>query len=181
MTICLALAVSVTTWKSSPASGSDSRPSTSTGMEGSALRTCSPRSFGMARTLPNTAPQMKKSPTRSVPLRTSTVATGPRPRSSLASSTVPIAGRLGVGLEIQQVGHQQDHFEQQVEIAFLGARRDGHHDGVAAPVFGEQAAIGELLLDAVGLRVGLVDLIDRHDDRHLRPRAHGRWLRGSAA
>ena len=44
-TICLALAVSVTTWKSSPASGSDSRPSTSTGVEGSALRICAPRSF----------------------------------------------------------------------------------------------------------------------------------------
>ena len=37
-------------------------------------------------------PQMKKSPTRSVPFCTSTVATGPRPRSSLASSTVPTAG-----------------------------------------------------------------------------------------
>ena len=39
-TICLALAVSVTTWKSSPASGSESRPSTSTGVEGSASRIC---------------------------------------------------------------------------------------------------------------------------------------------
>ena len=70
----------------------------------------------MARTLPNTEPQMKKSPTRSVPLRTSTVATGPRPRSSWASITVPMAGRVGIGLEVLQVGHQQDHFEQQVEI-----------------------------------------------------------------
>ena len=120
----------------------------------------------MARTLPNTAPQMKKSPTCSVPLRTSTVATGPRPRSSLASSTVPIAGRLGIGLEILQIGHQQDHLEQQVEI-LLHLGRDRNHDGVAAPIFGQQAAVGELLLDALRLRVGLVDLVDRDDDRHL--------------
>src|ERR1039458_9598042 len=98
LTICLALAVSVTTWKSSPASGIDSRPSTSTGVAGSAFRICRPRSFCMARSLPNTEPQMKKSPTRSVPLRTSTVATGPRPRSSWASITEPMAGRLGLAL-----------------------------------------------------------------------------------
>ncbi len=162
-TICLALAVSVTTWKSSPASGSDSRPRTSTGIEGSALRICSPRSLSMARTLPNTAPQMKKSPTRSVPLRTSTVATGPRPRSSLRFEHVPMAGRLGIGLQILQIGHQQNHFEQQIEVLLrLGGNR--HHDGVAAPIFGQQAAVGELLLDAVGLGVGLVDLVDGDDD-----------------
>ena len=89
------------------------------------LRTCSPRSSSIARTLPKTAPQMKKSPTRSVPLRTSTVATGPRPRSSLASSTVPIAGRAGVGLEILQIGHQQNHFEQQIEILLRACAETG--------------------------------------------------------
>ena len=55
----IALAVSVTTWKESPASGNDSSPSTSTGMEGSTSRTGWPRSSSMARTLPNTRPQMK--------------------------------------------------------------------------------------------------------------------------
>ena len=39
---------------------------------------------------------MKLSPTFSVPSCTSTVATGPRPRSSLASSTVPDALRLAL-------------------------------------------------------------------------------------
>ena len=42
------------------------------------------------------------------------------------------------------------------------------HYGIAAPVFRQQAAVGQLLLDPVDLRVGLVDLVDRHDDRHLR-------------
>ena len=167
LTICLALAVSVTTWKSSPASGSESRPSTSTGVDGSALRICAPRSFCMARTLPNTEPQMKKSPTRSVPLRTSTVATGPRPRSSWASMHRAHGGTARVGLEVLQIGHQQNHFEQQIGMVLLRPGRHRHHDRVAAPVFGQQAAVGELLLDALGLGVRLVDLVDRHDDRHL--------------
>ena len=51
-----------------------------------------------ARTLPTIEPAMKLSPTRSVPSCTSTVATGPRPLSSLASSTVPIAGFFGLAL-----------------------------------------------------------------------------------
>ena len=41
---------------------------------------------------------------------------------------------------------------------------DGHHDDVAAPILGQQAAIGQLLLDALGLRVGLVHFVDGDDD-----------------
>ena len=104
-----------------------------------------------ARTLPKTEPQMKWSPTLSVPLRTSTVATGPRPRSSLASSTVPSAGTRGIGPQVLHFGDQQDHFEQLSRFC-LRLGRDGDHDDVAAPVFGEQAAVGQLLLDALGLR-----------------------------
>ena len=49
-----------------------------------------------ARTRPTTGPAMMLSPTFSVPSCTSTVATGPRPRSSLVSSTVPSAERFGL-------------------------------------------------------------------------------------
>ena len=39
-----------------------------------------------------------------------------------------------IGLQPLQVGHQQDHFQQQIQIlALLG--RDFHHHGVSAPVF----------------------------------------------
>ena len=48
--------------------------------------------------VPTTGPAMKLSPTFSVPSWTSTVATGPRPRSSLASSTAPDALRFGLAL-----------------------------------------------------------------------------------
>ena len=108
---------------------------------------------------------MKKSPTLSVPLRTSTVATGPRPRSSWASMHGAHGGTVGIGLQVLQVGHQQNHLEQQIE-ALVGAGRNRHHHRVAAPILRQQAAVGELLLDALGLGVGLVDLVDGHDDRH---------------
>ncbi len=51
-----------------------------------------------ARTLPTIVPAMRVSPTRSVPSCTRIVATGPRPLSSLASSTVPDALRFGFAL-----------------------------------------------------------------------------------
>ena len=51
--------------------------------------------------------------------------------------------------------------------AVAGSRRDRHHFDVAAPVDGLQSFFGELLLDAIGLRVGLVHLVDRDDDRNV--------------
>src|SRR6202034_809731 len=44
-------------------------------------------------------------------------------------------GTIRVGLQIQHVGHQQDHFEQQIEIGF-GFSGNRHHHHVAAPIFG---------------------------------------------
>ena len=71
----------------------------------------------------------------------------------------------GIGLQLAQVAHQQNHFEQLGEVLFrLG--RDFHHDGIAAPFFGHQAFVGKLALHAFGLRVRLINFVDRHDDRH---------------
>ena len=55
-----------------------------------------PSSFSSARTLPNVSPTTITSPTRSVPVWTSAVATAPRPLSSWASTIVPTAGRFGL-------------------------------------------------------------------------------------
>ena len=46
-------------------------------------------------------------------------------------------------------------------------RRHFDGDGLAAPFFRHQAELGELALDPLRLRVRLVDLVDRHDDRHV--------------
>ena len=71
---------------------------------------------------------------------------------------------LRIGLEVLQVGDQENHLEQKIEVGLhLGRNRD--RDDVAAPVLGQQALVGERLLDPVELGAGLVDLVDRHHDR----------------
>ena len=79
----------------SPAPGTSDRPRISTGVDGPASWMFLPCSFVIARTLPKPAPARMKSPTRSVPSWTRTRATGPRPRSRRASSTVPLAAASG--------------------------------------------------------------------------------------
>ncbi len=56
---------------------------------------------------------------------------------------------------------------KQIEVLPL-LRRDFDEYGAAAPLFRRQSAIAQLLLHAIRLRVGLVDLVDRNDDRHTR-------------
>ena len=70
---------------------------------------------------------------------------------------------LGRGLEFLQICNEADHFHQEIEVGFL-FRRDVDEDRRAAPVFRHEAAIGELLLHAIGHCFRLVDLVHRDDD-----------------
>ena len=124
-----------------------------------------PRSSMSARTRPTTGPAMKLSPTLSVPSCTSTVATGPRPRSSLVSSTVPDRRALRVGLELADLGDEQNHLEQSVEVGLLLGRDFDEHRR-AAPVLRHQADVRQLTLHHFGVGARLVDLVDGDDDRH---------------
>jgi hypothetical protein len=74
----------------------------------------------------------------------------------------------GRGLGSLEVADQADHFQQQVKIDVLFGRNLDEDRAFAAgcPLFGNQAAIGELLFDALGVGVRLVDLVDGHDDGH---------------
>ena len=78
-----------------------------------------------------------------------------------------LAARRGLGRA--NVGDKADHFQQQVEVdALLGADLDKHCAFAACrPLFGNQAAIGKLLLHAIGISFGLVDLVHGHDDRNV--------------
>ena len=78
------------------------------------------------------------------------------------------ARRLGVrvGLELLDLGEQQDRLEQVVEV-LVGLGRDVDEHRLAAPLLGLEAEVGHLGADAVGLRALLVDLVDRDEDRHL--------------
>ena len=75
-------------------------------------------------------------------------------------------GAVGVRLELGDFGGQRDHFEQVVN-AHTGLGGDGADNGVAAPVFGHKAVLGQLLLDALGVGVGLIHLVDGNDDGDL--------------
>ena len=93
-----AMRSSSTAANSSPDSGTSARPMISTGTDGPADFTFLPLSSVIARTRPTAVPAMTMSPLCSVPFCTSTVATGPRPRSSFASMTRPFARRFGFAL-----------------------------------------------------------------------------------
>ena len=67
----------------------------STGVDGPASLTFSPRSLISARTRPLARPAMMLSPTCSVPFCISTVASGPRALSSFASMITPRPRRFG--------------------------------------------------------------------------------------
>ncbi len=75
--------------------------------------------------------------------------------------------RVGIGLELPQISDQQNRFQQLLD-ALLLFRGNFHKLRVAAPFRGHQAGFRELPLHALQLRFRLVDLVDRHDDRHLR-------------
>ena len=73
-------------------------------------------------------------------------------------------GAVGIGLELQNFGEQDQVFEQFVH-ALAGLGRDRADDRLAAPLFGHEAVLRELLLDAVGVRTVDVHLVDGHDQR----------------
>ena len=84
---------------------------------------------------------------------------------------------LRVGLQFADVGNEQDHLEQQVEVdPALG--RDLHDHGLAPPLLGHQVQVGQLALHPFRVGIGLVDLVHRHDDRDVgRPRVVDRFAR----
>ncbi|MNX73473.1 hypothetical protein D3C86_1048710 [compost metagenome] len=84
---------------------------------------------------------------------------GPHALVELRLDDEALGHLLGVGLELEHLGDQQDHLEQVLEADLL-LGRDGDHDGLTAPLLGDQLVLGQLLLDLVGVGAGLVDLVD---------------------
>ena len=80
--------------------------------------------------------------------------------------TTPRGLGVRVGLELLELGDDEDRVEQVVE-ALLGLGRDVDELGVAAPLRGLQAELRHLGAHAVGVGALLVDLVDRDDDRHV--------------
>ena len=77
------------------------------------------------------------------------------------------AGPVGIGLEVQDFGLQQQGFLEAFEaLARLGRDLDVEH--VAAELFDHQPVLEQILAHPVGIGAGLVHLVDGDDDRHLR-------------
>ena len=74
--------------------------------------------------------------------------------------------RVRVGGELLDLGGQQQTLEQVVD-AVVRLGRHVHEHRVPAPLLRLEAELGHLRADAVRLRAFLVDLVDRHDDRHV--------------
>jgi len=74
---------------------------------------------------------------------------------------------VGIGLQVENFRLQADHFEQLVDIRFLGGGDfDIHH--LATHRFDLDLVLQEVGADAVRLGVGFVDLVDGDNDRNLR-------------
>ena len=72
-----------------------------------------------------------------------------------------------VGPQVEQLGLELDRLDQLVEVGALGGA-DRHALHVAAEVLEHDVVAQELLLDPVRAGVRAVDLVDRHDHRHVR-------------
>ena len=133
---------------------------------GPASLTCLPLSSIIARTRPHAPPATIGSPTFSVPLSTSTVATGPRPVSRLASSTMPLARPVGLAVSSSS----------SATAASCSSRSSMPRSccadistTIVSPPHDSGTSSCSASCDEHPLRIGvvLVDLVERHDDRHV--------------
>jgi len=148
------------------ASGTPSKPSTSTGSPGPARLTFSPTKSLIARTFPNWAPATRAAPTSSVPRWTRIVTTGPRPGSSLDSITTPEASAVGFALSSSSSATTWIVSRRSSRPTLVFA--DTSTNSVSPPHSAGWRSRCVISVAHAG-RVGalLVDLVDRGDDRHV--------------
>ena len=154
------------TTKSSPASATSDRPSTWTGVDGPASLTCSPLSSMSARTRPHAAPATSGSPTLRRAALHEDGGHGAAADVEVGLEHDAPGPPVGHGPELLELGDDEQVLEQVVDADAL-ERRDLDHDRVAAPRLGDEAALGELGHDPLGVGVLAVDLVDGDDDRHV--------------
>ena len=78
-----------------------------------------------------------------------------------------LGGHVGVGAQVERGVRGQDDGLQEVVEALAGDRRDVDEHRVAAVLLGDEAVLGELTTNLDRVRGLLVDLVDRHHDRHV--------------
>jgi hypothetical protein len=108
--------------------------------------------------LPNVSPTTITSPTRSVPVWTIAVATGAAVLVELGLDDRADGVALRVGLELLEVGDEQDHLDQLVEPD-AGPRRHGHERRVAAVLLDDDTGLDSSVLTRSGFESGLSILL----------------------
>ena len=73
--------------------------------------------------------------------------------------------RIRVRLELEHVGLEKNRLEQVVDT-LARPSRNVHEHVLAAPLLGNDAVLDELLAHAIGVRLGLIALVDRDHDGH---------------
>ena len=76
------------------------------------------------------------------------------------------AALFGIAFEFHDFGAEDDRFEQGIDTGLLYSRYVDELD-FTAPFLGQKPLFGELLLEAFGIGVRQVHLVDRDNDRHL--------------
>ena len=147
--------------------GTPVKPSTSTGVEGPASLAWLPLSSISARTRANSVPATTMSPTLSVPRWTSTVATAPRPRSSLASMTRPSARPSRGTCSSSTSACSRMVSSSLSRPVFLTAETST--SSVSPPIdFDLHIVLQQLGAHPQRIGRGLIHLVDGDDDRHAR-------------
>src|SRR5262249_49006883 len=78
-----------------------------------------------------------------------------------------LRGAVRISLQLEDLRLQGGHLQQLIDAgALLGGRRN--EDRLPTPVFGYEFEVRQLTLDAIRVSLGLVDLVDGDDDRHVR-------------
>ncbi len=80
--------------------------------------------------------------------------------------TVPSAARFGIGLEVEHLALQLDRLEQLVEVGPLQGR-NLDLERIAAHALDLHVVMQQFRAHTLGLGARFVDLVDRHDHRHL--------------
>ena len=112
------------------------------------------------RTRPHSEPATTMSPTLSVPRWHQHGGDRPAALVELGLDHRAFGGAVGIGLEVEHFGLQQDRFFELVEAGALGRGDfDGH--GLAAHILDLDLVLQQLGLDPLRIGVALVDLVDR--------------------
>src|SRR5439155_564441 len=156
---CRALRSSDTATRTSPAAGTPPSPWISTGSDGPAHLTFLPLGSISARIRPEWAPTTTASPSFRVPFWISTVATGPRPRSSRLSMITPRAARFWLAFSSSIL----DWYRVTLRKRFVPWRVQERN--LAVPSLDLVGA--DVLRDSPELLLGDLGLADRVEERGL--------------